>query len=100
MSVGSSSATGHAHAQQPQQQEDQEDLFPPDNFSMVDAGIYRSESRSRYGPSTPLVWRALVFQIAEKAVDDGYVYGTWRSLPAPDGDREGDSTNESYTDDT
>ncbi|CAN0565442.1 unnamed protein product, partial [Ectocarpus sp. 12 AP-2014] len=29
-------------AQQPQQQEDQEDLFPPDNFSMVDAGIYRS----------------------------------------------------------
>ncbi|CAM9426173.1 unnamed protein product [Ectocarpus sp. 4 AP-2014] len=42
MSVGSSSATGHAHAQQPQQQEDQEDLFPPDNFSMVDAGIYRS----------------------------------------------------------
>lgn len=45
MSAGSSSATGHAHAQQPQQQEDQEDLFPPDNFSMVDAGIYRSESR-------------------------------------------------------
>lgn len=49
MSIGGSSATGHSHSQQPSQQlqqpqlEDQEDLFPPDNFSMVDAGIYRSE---------------------------------------------------------
>lgn len=47
MSVGSSAAAqSHAHQQQQQQHqepEDQEDLFPPDNFSMVDAGIYRSE---------------------------------------------------------
>eukprot|EP00903_Cladosiphon_okamuranus_P008219 g7912.t1 len=29
-------------SQQPQLEDQEEDLFPPDNFSMVDAGIYRS----------------------------------------------------------
>lgn len=35
----------HIMQQQPPQQHHlgEEDLFPPDNFSMVDAGIYRSE---------------------------------------------------------
>lgn len=44
---GGSSAAGHVHSQQssqqPQLEDQEEDLFPPDNFSMVDAGIYRSE---------------------------------------------------------
>lgn len=50
MSSGVSSGLGNSqHHQQQQQQhqyqdeEDLEDLFPPDNFSMVDAGVYRSE---------------------------------------------------------
>lgn len=47
---GGSSATGHVHSQssqQPQLEDQEEDLFPPDNFSMVDAGIYRSERQSK-----------------------------------------------------
>lgn len=53
MSSGVSSVTGgggsHALQQQQQQhrqqqeEEDLEDLFPPSNFSMIEAGVYRSE---------------------------------------------------------
>lgn len=49
--VSSGAGGGGSHALQQQQQqhrqqqeeEDLEDLFPPANFSMIEAGVYRSE---------------------------------------------------------
>lgn len=56
---GISPGGGSSQPQQPQQElEDLDDLFPPDNFSMVDPGVYRSEFACRR-------YLAVVFTIHE-----------------------------------